>query len=70
MSQRPVKIGRFDVKNRKKALSYANKRGKVFGSGNTVQREVFAGTSEALNTLQVRFDCREGNEGERFSEYL
>ena len=45
MSQMPVKIGRLDVKNKEKALSYANKRGKGFGSGNTVQNEVFAGTS-------------------------
>ena len=45
----------------------ANKRGKVFGSGNTIQREALAGTIEALKALQVRFDCGEGNEGGRFS---
>ena len=43
MSQMPVKIGRFDVKNKEKALSYANKIGKGFDSGNTVQREFFLG---------------------------
>ena len=57
----PEKMGRFDVKNEEKVPSDANKRGKVFGSGNTVQREAFDGTSKALNTLQVKFDCREGN---------
>ena len=32
--------------------------------------EYFAGTSKALNALQVKFDCREGNEGRRFSNCL
>ena len=63
-------MGRFDVKNKEKALSDANTRGKGFGSGNTVRREAFAGTSEALNALQVNFDCGEGNEGGQFSECL
>ena len=61
MSQMPGKMGRFDVKNEEKAPSDANKRGKRFGSGNTVRRESFSGTSEVLNTLQVKFDCVEGN---------
>ena len=38
-----------------------NKRGKGFGSGNNVRREAFTGTSEALNALQVKFDCMGGN---------
>ena len=63
-------MGRFDVQNEEKALSDANKRGKGFGSGNNVWREAFAGTSEALNALQVKFDYGEGNEGGRFSECL
>ena len=63
-------MGRFDVKNKEKAPLDANKRGKGFGIGNTIWREAFAGTSEALNMLQVKFDCGEGNEGGRFSEYL
>ena len=63
-------MGRFDVKNKEKAPSDTNKRGKGLRSGNTVWREVFAGTSEALNALQVKFDCREGIEGGRFSECL
>ena len=46
------------------------KKVRGFGSGNTVQREAFAGTSEALNALKVKFDCREGNEGRIFSEFL
>ena len=58
------------MKNEEKALSDANKRGKGFGSGNTVWREDFSGTSEVLNALQIKFDCREGNEGGRFSECL
>ena len=58
------------MKNKEEAPSDTNKRGKGFGSGNTVQREAFSGTSEALNALQVKFDCGEGNEGGRFSECL
>ena len=54
-------MGRFDVKIEEKASSDANKRGKVFGGGNNVQREAFDGTSEALNALQVKFDCGEWN---------
>ena len=61
---------RFDVKSKEKAPSDANKRGKGFDGGNNVQREAFAGTSEALNMLQVKFDCNEGNEGGRFSECI
>ena len=63
-------MGRFNVKNKEKATSDANKRGKRFGSRNTSWREDFAGTGEALNVLQVKFDCREGNEGGRFSGCL
>ena len=50
-------MGRFDVKNEEKAPSDANKRGKGFGGGNNFWREAFCGTSEALNALQVKFDC-------------
>ena len=32
--------------------------------------EDFYGTSEALNVLQLNFDCREGNEGGLFLECL
>ena len=63
-------MGRFYVKNQEKAPLDTNKRGKLFGSGNTVRRDAFAGTSEALNVLQVKFDCGEGNEGGRFLECL
>ena len=55
------------MKNKEKAPSDTNKRGKRFGSGNIVRREAFSGTSEALNMLQVELDCGEGNEGRRFS---
>ena len=48
----------------------ANKRVKVFCSKNTVQREAFSGTSEALDAIQVTFDCGEGNEGRQFSECI
>ena len=51
------------MNNEEKAPSDANKRGKGFGSRNTFWREAFAGTSEAMNALQVKFVCREGNEG-------
>ena len=54
-------MGRFDVKSEEKAPSDANKRGKGFGCGNNVRREALVGTSEALNALQVKFDCGEGN---------
>ena len=54
-------MGGFDVKNEDKAPSDVNKGGKGFGSGKTVLRKDFAGTSEVLNELQVKFDCREGN---------
>ena len=61
-------MGRSNVKNEEKAPSDAKKIGKGFGSRNTVQREAFAGTGEALNALQVKFDCRKGNKGGIFSE--
>ena len=54
-------MGRFNVKTEEKAPSGANKRGKGFGGGNNVRREGFNGTSKALNTLQVKFYCGEGN---------
>ena len=58
------------MKNKDKAPLDTNKRIKGFGSGNTVQREDFSGTSKALNTLQVKFDCGEGNKRGRFLECL
>ena len=58
------------MNNKEKALMDANKIGKEFGSRNTARRESFAGKSEALNALQVNFNCREGNEGDQFSECL
>ena len=63
-------MGRFDVKSEEKTPSDANKRGKGFGGGNNVQRGAFYGTSEALNTLQVKFDYGEGNEGKQFLECI
>ena len=51
-------------------LSCSKKIGKVFGSGNTVWREDFDGTSKSLNALHVKFNCIKGNEGGRFSECL
>ena len=63
-------MGRFDVKSEEKVLSDANKRGKGFDGGNNIRRKAFAGTSEALNALQVKFDCGEGNEGGRFSDCI
>ena len=52
-------MGRLDVKSEEKTPSDANKRGKGFGGGNNVRREALAGTSKALNALQVKFDCGE-----------
>ena len=63
-------MGRFEVKNEEKTPSDANKKLRGFGSGNTVWREAFSGTSGGLNVLQVKFNCGEGNEGGRFWEYL
>ena len=54
---------RFGVKIEEKAPSDANKRGNGFGGRNYVRREAFDGTSEALNALQVKFDCGEENKG-------
>ena len=58
------------MKNEEKAPSDANKRGEVFGSRNTVQREASAGTIKALNALHSKFNCGEGNEGRLFLECL
>ena len=63
-------MGRSDVKNEEKAPSDANKRGKGLGGGHNAWREAFPGTSEALNALQVKFDCGEGKEGGRFSDCI
>ena len=56
-------MGRFNVKNEKKAPLDAKKRGKGFSSGNTAQREDFYGTSEALNVLQVKLNVGKGMRG-------
>ena len=69
-SQTPGKIGRFDVKSEKKTPSDSKKRGKGFGGGNNVWRESFAKLSNALNVLQVKFDCGEGNERGRLLERI
>ena len=61
-------MGRFNVKNEEKTLLDANKKGRGFSRGETVQREAFVGTSKSINTLEVKFDCGEGNRGERFLE--
>ena len=55
------------MKSEEKTPLDTNKRGKGFGGGNNVRREAFTGTSEALNALQVKFGCGEGNGGGRFS---
>ena len=51
MSRTLEKMGRFNVKNEKKAPSNTNKKGKGSGSGNIILREAFSGKSKALNTL-------------------
>ena len=58
------------MKSEKKTPSDASKRGKGFGGRNNIRREAFAGTSEALNALQVKFYCGEGNEGRQFLECI
>ena len=63
-------MGRFDVKNEEEVPSDANKIAKGFVGGNNVRREAIFGTSEALNAVQVKFDCGEGNEGGRLSECI
>ena len=55
-------MGRFECKKKEKAPSDAKKRGNGFDGGNNVRREAFASTSEALNALQVKSNCGEGNE--------
>ena len=59
-------MGRFDVKNEETAPLDVNKRGKGFVSRNTFLRENISWTSKAMNALQVKLDCREGNEGDDF----
>ena len=59
-------MGRFNVKSEEKTPSDANKIEKGFDGGNNVWREDFAGTSEALNALQVKFDCGEGSRGDDY----
>ena len=61
-------MGKFDEKNKEKPPSDANKKGRGFGSGNFVHRETVSGMSKALNAIQVKFDCGEGNEGGQFLE--
>ena len=56
MSRTPGKMGIFDVKNEEKVPSDANKKGNGFGGRNNIQRGAFSGTSEALNTLKVKFN--------------
>ena len=58
------------MKNEEKAPLDTNKRGKGFGRRKKVWREAFDGTSEALNALQVKLYCGEGNKMGRFSECL
>ena len=58
------------MKNEEKAPSDTNKKRKGLSSRNIVCREAFSGKSKALNTLQVKFDCRYGNEGRRFLKCL
>ena len=60
-------MGRFDVKNVDKTPSDAEEKEKYSVAG--IQFD-FAGKSKALNTLQVKSECRERNEGGRFSECL
>ena len=58
------------MKSKEKTPLDANKRGKGFGGRNNVWREAFASTSDALNAVQVKFDCGECNEGGRLSECM
>ena len=57
---------KFKVKNEEKAWLGANRKGRGFTSGRAVRREVFTGTSKALNMRQVNFYCEEGNAGGDF----
>ena len=58
------------MKNEEKTPLDMNKKVRGFGSGNTFQRDDFDGMSKSLNTLQVKFDSREGNKAGQFLEYL
>ena len=66
----PGEMGNFDVRNKEKAPSVANRKGRGSTSGNTICRESFTGMSDELNVLQAKFDCGEGNEGGLFLEFL
>ena len=61
-------MGKSDVNTEDKAPSGAYIKGRGFIRRNMVWREAFVGTSEALNTVQVKFDCGEWNEWGQFSE--
>ena len=63
-------MGIFDVKNEEKAPLDTKNREKGFGGRNNVWREAFLGTSKALNALQFKFNCGEGNKDRRFLEFV
>ena len=59
-----------EVKIKEKVTAEGSRKGRGYASRHTVRRRSFVGTSEALNTLHVKFNCGEGKEGGRFSEFL
>ena len=63
-------MGEFEVKTEEKGPAGANRKGRRFASGHDVRREEFVGTIEALNMLQVKFDCGNRTEGGWFLECL
>ena len=63
-------MGKSEVKIKEKVTAEGSRKGRGYTSRHTVRRRSFVGTSEALNTLHVKFNCGEGNEGGRFSECL
>ena len=63
-------MGKFEVNTKEKAPAGAKNKGRGFASRQAVRRGEFMGSNKALNTLQVNFNCGEGNEGGRFSECL
>ena len=52
-SQASTRMGNTEVKNEEKALSDANKKGRLYSRRQTVRRSTFVGTNEALNSLHV-----------------
>ena len=60
-------MGRSEINIKEKALLGKNQKGRGNADGHIIRREAFVGISEALKTIDVKFDCGEVNDEVRFS---